>query len=185
MPNLCLGVIETSAWFATLGAYYLLFAAMRMAMLLQMRKPGGYTQADARRTEWVCGVLLLTSVFVLSGIVTLVTKGEGSFAYSNTFVYAMATFTFYALASSIASYARLRRHEDRLVAANSRVNLVVALISLFALEVAMLTAFGTAEDTDLRLVMPILTGTGIAAVIIHLGVRSLLGLRRSASGRNL
>lgn len=51
--------------------------------------------------------MLLLSVFVLSGIVTLVMKDVGNFEYHEYMVYAMATFAFYSLTTSIISYVKM------------------------------------------------------------------------------
>lgn len=120
--------------------------------------------------------MLLLSVFVLSGIVTLVMKDVGNFEYHEYMVYAMATFAFYSLTTSIISYVKMRKNGDVVAITNSRVNLAIALVSIFAVEIALLTVFGTAEDAQLRFIMPILTGTGIAITIVFLETRSILGL---------
>lgn len=174
VTNLVMGVWQLSVWLITLGAYYMLFGLMRLIMLSCVFRPGGHTQIEARQIERLCGILFLVSIFILSGIVTLVMKDIGSFEYPGLFIYAMATFTFYSLAVSIVSYVKLRRHEDLLVITNSRVNLAVALVSLFATEIALLTTFSKGDDAELQFIMPILTGTGIAITICFLGVKSIL-----------
>lgn len=67
-------------------------------------------------------MLLLLSAFVLSGIVCLVMKGEGGFAYEGYLIYAVAAFAFYSLIVSIVNYARLRKHEDQLVIMNCHIS---------------------------------------------------------------
>ncbi len=176
VANIILGVLESSVWFITLGAYYMLFGIMRLALLSHLSRSSHKSEGNPRKIERLCGVMLLLSVFVLSGIVTLVMKEIGNFEYHEYIVYAMATFAFYSLTTSIISYVRLRKDDDVIAITNSRVNLAIALVSIFAVEIAMLTAFGTAEDVQLRFIMPILTVTGIAITIGLLGVRSILGL---------
>lgn len=175
VANLLLGALEASVWLITLGAYYLVFGIMRAIMLAWLRRPEGRTRAEERSLERTCGILLLASIFVLSGIVTLVMKDEGGFVYDEIVIYAMATFAFYSLAVSVFSNVKSRKRGDVVAVTISRVNLAVALVSIFAVEVAMLSAFGTEEDEALRRIMPILTGTGIAAVVGYLGVRSIAG----------
>lgn len=171
--NLIGGVLAPSVWLITLGAFYLLCAIMRAAVFRHIGSLDAGKTKQVAVVERLCGVLLLLSVFVLSGIVCLVMKGEGGFAYEGYLVYAVAAFAFYSLIVSIVNYARLRRHEDRLVIMNCRINLAVALVSIFALEVAMLAQFSTASDADLNFFAPIATGTVIALVIAAMGIRSL------------
>ena len=73
----------------------------------------------------------------------------------------MPAFAFYSLIVSIVNHARLRKHEDRLVIMNYRINLAVALVSIFALEVAMLAQFSATSDAELNFFAPIATGTAI------------------------
>lgn len=174
LTNLILGVIQTSIWFVTLGAYYMVFGIIRMVLLSYLRSDFNHDPKEERRIERICGILLLASIFVLSGIVTLVMKNLGGFVYNEILIYAMATFAFYSLISSIVSYVKLRKRDDVIATTNARVNLAIALVSIFAVEIAMLTAFGTADDEQLKFIMPILTGTGIAITIGYLGVRSIL-----------
>ncbi len=175
VANLTLGILQASVWFITLGAYYMIFSIIRMMLLLSSRWKPDIHADTPRRIERFCGIMLLVSIFILSGIVTLVMKDLGGYEYGGVLIYAMATFAFYSLTSSIVSFVKLRKCDDIIAIVNSRVNLAIALVSIFAVEIAMLTAFGTAEDAQLKFVMPILSGASIAIVIGFLGVRSVLG----------
>lgn len=179
--NLIGGILSPSVWLITLGAFYFLCAVMRAVVFRHMGSSGARKTRQASAVERLCGVLLLLSVFVLSGIVCLVMKGEGGFAYEGYLIYAVAAFAFYSLIVSIVNYARLRKHEDRLVVVNCRINLSVALVSIFALEVAMLAQFSTASDVELNFFAPIATGTVVAIVIAAMGIRSIAAARTCTS----
>ena len=172
--NLIGGACFASVWLVTLGAYYLVFAVMRGVLLLRMCRAESQRRCEERGMEKLCGILLLLSTFVLSGIVCLVMRGEGTFEYEGVLIYAVALFAFYSLISAIVNYVRKRKHNDVLVVLNCRVNLAIALVSIFALEVAMLAEFGTAADADLQFVMPIITGAVIAIALIAMGARSIV-----------
>lgn len=171
--NLGLGAFEQSVWLGTVGVFYLLAAVMRLLLFFQMRRQPPCPRQAALRVQRLCGTLILLSVFVLSGVVTLVMKGVGGFTYEGYLVYAYACYAFYAIISSGVSYGKLRRHPDPLVVTNCRVRLCVAMMAIFALEIALLGAFSSPEDADLNFIMPILTGTAIAVAFIYMGVRSL------------
>lgn len=171
--NLGLGALEQSIWLGTVGLFYLLAAVMRLLLLFQMRRQPPCSHQAALRVQHLCGALMLLSVFVLSGVVTLVMKGLGGFAYEGYLVHAYACYAFYAIISSAISYGKLRRHPDPLVVTNCRVRLCVAMMAIFALEIALLGAFSGPEDAGLNFIMPILTGTTIALAFTYLGVRSL------------
>ena len=177
--NLGLGALEQSVWLVTIGAFYLLATVMRLLLLFQMRRQPPCSRQTALRVQRLCGALMLLSVFVLSGVVTLVMKGLGSFTYEGYLVYAYACYAFYAIVSSGISYGKLRQHPDPLVVTNCRVRLCVAMMAIFALETALLGAFSGPEDADLNFIMPILTGTAIALAFAYLGIRSLFCARAS------
>lgn len=168
--NLVLGIAWLSVWFITLGIYYLVFSLMRGALLYELRKSAACTTSERARVSRLCGIMLIASVFVLSGIVTLIMTGEGSIRYDQITVIAVAAFTFFSLISSIVGLVRLRSHENLLVVTNCRVNLAIALVSLFTLEIGMFSAYATTDNAELVFVMPIITGAAIAIVLCIMGV---------------
>ena len=113
-----LGIAWLSVWFITLGIYYLVFGLMRGALLYELRKSAACTTSEQARVSRICGIMLIASVLVLSGIVTLIMIGEGSIRYDKITVIAVATFTFFSLISSIVGLVRLRSHENLLVGTN-------------------------------------------------------------------
>lgn len=168
--NIVAGIYFTSVWLITLGAYYLILVTMRGAILRHMRQRDNGKSCDATLVGRLCGALLLLSTLALSGIVRLVMIGEGAFIYEGILVYAVATFAFYSLTIAIVNYARLRKHSNTLVVLNCRVNLSIALVSIFALEVAMLTEFSTPADVEFSYIMRAATGAAIAIMLVILGV---------------
>lgn len=169
LGNLVLGIAWLSVWFITLGIYYLVFGLMRGILLHELRKSAECTTREQARVSRICGIMLISSVLILSGIVTLIMVGEGSIRYDPITVIAVATFTFFSLTVSIVGLVRLRSHENLLVGANCRVNLAIALVSLFTLEIGMFSAYATADDAQLVFVMPIITGATIAIVLCIMG----------------
>lgn len=177
--NLALGAFQASVWFATLGVYYLVFGLMRCALFVNLRNGTSCTIKEQARTSRICGVALMASVLVLSGIVTLIMTGKGTIRYGQITVIAVATFTFFALISSIVGLLRLCAHENMLVATNCRVNLAIALVSLFTLEIGMFSTYATADDAELVFVMPIITGAVIAILLFSLGLTTVAKANRA------
>lgn len=177
--NLAVGIYSASVWFITLGVYYAFLTIMRAMVVVEIgRIDVSVNPRGVARVLRISGILLIVSVVVLSGVVTLVMVRQGSFNYPGYFVYAYAAYTFYSLAISIVNCVRWRRHENPLMTMNTRINLSIALVTLFAMEIAMLAAFSGSEDTQLQFVAPVLTGAGVAAALCWLGVSSLLQAKR-------
>lgn len=185
--NLAAGAVLGSAWFITLAAYYLLHAAMRAALLHSVHRQG---VSDHYRRELcaarTCGILIASSIIVVAGIVVLIVHGEGGFSYPGTLIYAVALYTFWALATSIINYVRYRKHDSPALFAVMAANLATALVSLFMLEVAMLAAFSPAGEEAFTTTVTSLTGATVALLVLvmgtHLAVRSSRALRKDVQG---
>lgn len=179
--NLKGGALFASVRLATLGAYYLMFAIMRGVPLHHMQRDGSLNERGEHGVERLRGVLFLLSTFVLSGIVCSAMRGEGTFAYGSVLIYAVALFALYSLVSAVVNHVRKRKRDDVLVVLNCHINLAISLVSMFALEVAMLAEFGASADADFQFAMPIITGAAIAIVLVAMGVRSIIDARRYPS----
>lgn len=185
--NLAAGVALGSAWFVTLGAYYLLHAAMRAALLRSVHRKGvGNRRRRELRAARACGIFIASSIIVVAGIVVLIVHGEGGFSYPGTLIYAVALYTFWTLATSIMNYVRYHKHDSPALFAVMAANLATALVSLFTLEVAMLAAFSPAGEEAFATTATSLTGAAVALLVLamgtHLTVRSFRALRKDAQG---
>lgn len=175
--NLVLGAASASSWLVTLGVYYLLLAVMRGLLIFDIRRGD---DAKTARTIRACGFLVAALTFVVSGFVVLVSHDLGGFAYPDIVIYAVAAYAFFSLGTSLAGIVANRRHESQLMFALSGVNLVNALVSILALEVAMMALFGGGEDPSFVLIMNALTGAAVAVADIAIGV---VLVRRASGGR--
>lgn len=171
--NLAYGIWAASFWFITLGACYLLLAAMRALLIFGIRRGEG---TRAVKTMRICGLLVASLAFVDCGFVALASSEQGGFVYPEAAIYAVATYGFVSLGASVGSFASNRRHANQLMFALSNVNLANALVSILALEMAMVTLFSSSDDPSFIATMNLLTGGMVIVADIALG---LLLVRRS------
>lgn len=165
--NLAYGAWTTSLWLVTLGVYYLILAVARGALLRDIHLH------DNARTAWamrLCGALVAALTLVVTGFVTLTTHRQGGFSYPDIVIYAVAVYAFFALGTSIAGVVSNRHHERQSLFALSGANLANALVSVLALEMAMMSLFGAGESPLFVLTMNALTGAGVAAADIAIGI---------------
>ena len=165
--NAVLGVILHSAWYVTLAVYYLVLSVMRGSLVLHLR--GGEGTAATRseaRTQRRCGVMLIALTVMLTGMTVLLNSHEGGFSYTGNLIYAMAAWTFYSLVTNVARFVRVWRSEGAGLFLSSAyaVRLAEVLVSLFALEVAMLTAFSAPDQETFNMTM--INGTGAVLLVI-------------------
>ncbi len=155
--------------------YYLLLAVMR-AVLLRDIHCGDDTQTVAAMR--LCGALIVALVFVVSGFITLTTSQQGGFSYPDIVIYAAAICAFFSLGTSVAGIVSNRRHAQQSMFAVSGVNLASALVFVLTLEVAMMSLFGAGENPGFILLMNALTGAGVAAADVVIGVALIRRSRR-------
>lgn len=123
--------------------------------------------------------MLVAITVMLAGMTVLLNSREGGFSYRGYLIYAMAAWTFYSLISCVARFVKVWRREGAGLFLSSAyaVRLAEVLVSLFALEVAMLSAFSTQEQEGFRMTMINATGAVILVILVLTGV----GLIRRAN----
>ena len=172
-----LGVYYASVWLITLAVYYLLLAVIRFLLLLHVsRKTVGQNQLSEWRRYRLCGVLLLGMTLALSGMVVLVLHRNEGFTYAGYLIYAMAAYAFYNVTMAIVNIVKYRKLGSPVLSAAKAVSLTAALVSMLALETAMLAQFGADDSPAFRNTM---TGATGAAVCLAVTAMAVYMIRRS------
>lgn len=167
-----LGVSHQSAWFWSLAVYYIFLSVIRFTFAVHVQRYGFYGDIEGQWKRYRAGGVMLTMMSAaLAGMVILVvTKGEG-FEYEGNMIYAMALYTFYITVLSIVNVIRYRRCNSPVMSAAKAVNLASALVSMLALETAMISQFGDdSYDTEyFGIVMTGCTGGAVCIAVIAMG----------------
>lgn len=174
LTKLAFGLYYRSAWFGTLAVYYALLALMRFSLL----RCAGKRELEADQlAEWhryrLCGALLLVMVLTLSGIVILVVSENEGFHYAGYLIYVMAMYAFYSVITAIRNVIKYRAYRSPVMSAAKVMQLVTALVSMLALETAMLEQFSDGNTAQFRTVMTGCTGGGVCAIILCIAVYML------------
>lgn len=185
LGNLILGALGASAWFVTMGAYYLVIATSRL-LVVRREVARGAKAADrtdtARRearTTRVVGVLMMAMTVVLGGMV-LLTVARGFEAPKNeVLVITIATYTFVKVGMAVRGRILSRgAASDPLLKTIRSLSLVDALVSLLSLQATMLDTFGGGER--FRTVMTAATGAAVCAVSLVAGALLVTAGRRTS-----
>lgn len=163
------GIFYCSIWFATLAVYYMLLALMRASLLHYVRMAGKSKVSEWRRYR-LCGIILLFMNVVLAGIMMLVIYENSGFEYSGMLIYVMAIYAFYATITAVRNVVTCRKYGSPVLSAAKTVSLTAALVSMLALETAMLTQFGAADDPMFRRIMTASTGAGISILVLGMAI---------------
>lgn len=169
-----MGIYYLSIWYGALAAYYIFLALLRGGVLIHHKRKRGRTQRQENeslfgaRTYRNCGVVLLILNVALSSAIAQMIFEDRSFSYAGWTIYAFAAYAFYKITMSIINLFRARRQDDLTVQSIRNINLTDALVSILALQTALLTTF-MQDGADVSL-FNTLTGSFVSLSSIALGV---------------
>lgn len=177
--KLIVGACYRSVWFGTLGVYYALLTAMRFMLLRYVRRnvPGRAMASELKHFR-LCGAVLIPMTIALTGVVILVIDRNEGFQYAGYLIYVAAMYAFYKVISAVVNLVKYRRYQSPVMSAAKAVSLAAALVSVFALETAMLSQFGQERDPLFRRIMTSATGAAICAFILGMATVMIIHATR-------
>lgn len=174
--KLVVGFVIGNGWLVALGGYYAMLAIMRVMLLLGWWK--GMPLTSQWRSYRACGVALVPMNQALMVVVIYLVHKSISYNYPGNLIYAMAGYAFYAVISSVINMVRLRRLGSPLISAAKAVGLVCALVSLLALQTALIFRFG-GGDTAFARIMNSITGGAVCLTVLAMGIYMILRANRA------
>ena len=173
------GIFYHSTWFVTLAVYYLLLAVirLRLAHYAVRHEFGSDLPAEWRQYRFCGGALLLLNL-ALGCIVTLVVRRNESFRYAGYLIYIMAMYAFYCISMAVRNVVRYRKFHSPLMSAAKALHLATALVSMLALETAMLEQFGSGETPQFRTVMTGCTGGAVCLLVLGMAIYMIASSNR-------
>ena len=165
-----MGIKNRSIWYGALAAFYIALAILRGGVLAYHKKKIGKKMQDDElvraRVYRNSGIItLILNIALSSAIAQMVFSGE-HFSYLGWTVFAYAAYAFYKITTSVISFIRAHRQDDLTVRAIRNINLVDALVSILALQTALLTTFSE-EGVD---VSAFNTVTGVVVSLLSVGI---------------
>lgn len=164
--QLWLGFYHSTFWFASLGAYYICLAVMRLLLLLHTRKyaPGERVRVELKKyraTGWVFLVMNLA----LALIVFFMVYWNRTFQHHMITAITMAAYTFFSFTMAIINVAKYRKFQSPVFSAAKAISFASACVSMLTLTSTMLTTFSdqTMDATAQKLM---LGGVGAAVVAV-------------------
>ena len=166
---LVMAIMSKTAWYFTISVYYIVLAFMKGNVFHSKRKYG--TEIKQARALRFSGIMFVVMTIVFSGVIVLIYKANHYFEYAGLLIYAVAAFTFYKLTLAILNIFKARKQDDLYIENIRNINLASALISIIILQVAMFQAFAPEHNLGFA---NALTGAGISAIILVLGVLMII-----------
>ena len=159
-----LGIYYQSAWFITLGAYYLLLWLMKLSLMKSVNKNGfGKNLIKEYQKLKQVGIILLLLDIVLAGMIILIIHQKEAIAYPGYLIYIVALYDFYLVIAGIVNAIKYKNIKSPALSASKFINLTAAMISMISLEVAMISQFGDG-DTVFRTTMVAISGFGVTII---------------------
>ena len=162
------GLRSGSAWFITMGIYYLLLSVMRFCLIYQAFRNKSEA-GNAHRMTKAAGVFLLFHTATLGGSLYLTIQQEIAKSYHTIVMITIATYTFYKLILAVVNAAKARRRKSVLRIALRNIGCADALVSLLSLQTSMMASFG-GEALAERRMRTTVTGLAVCVLIMGMGI---------------
>ena len=175
--KLGIGIFVHSFWLGAVGVFYGVLALMRFSLLRSFRKETPDEEQRAyRRTAILLNVLTLT----MTGIFVQMIRDDQTYRYPGILIYVMAVWAFAKIIIAVKNLIQRRKEDEPILAAARTLSFAAALMSILALQTAMITEFG--GGADFARTMNTIAGAVIAALLIAL---SFIMLIKSGGIKNL
>lgn len=178
--KIILGFVYDSSWFFAMAGYNVILSFMRFILVRQSQKKGlNEYEARVRGLQGyrLCGWLMMVLNVAVSVIMFMVIVQKQVIQYNMIVTIGLAAFTFYCFTMAIINMIKYRDRKNPIYAAVKRVDMVKAIVSIFTLQVAMLTTFqGQGETIDMGL-MNTLTGIAVTIAINTIAALMIAGVK--------
>lgn len=164
--NVALGVIHHSYWFITMGAYFLILSIMRMSCINALRTKSEKAKYIGR----LIGILFIFLCIVLIGSIILSERLDVIKPVHQIIMLAIATYTTLKTTLAIINIIKVRKTGNPIWIALRNISCADAAAAILSMQRSMLVSFGEMEIETVRL-MNLLTGVGVCALILFLGIK--------------
>lgn len=175
--KIVMGVLYNSAWLFAVAGYNIILSIMRFVVVARDKKNGISEEEQYNRgmqSYHVCGWLMFILNIAISVIVFMVVVKKQTIVYHEIVVIALAAYTFYSFTRAIINLVKYRKRNP-VYATIKNIEMAKAIVSIFTMQVAMLTRFGGEGGELDNGLMNTLTG---AAVVIAINTMAALMLAR-------
>lgn len=187
-----MAIIYRSMWYGTFAVYYAVLCLVRgvavWADIRAQKRFGGDSKAMRKaklHTYMWCGMLLILLSAALTVALSYMISHDISFRYAGLTIYVMIAYAFCKITISIFNLVRAKRFNDYGVQSLRNIGLTDALVSIFAIQTALIAAFGSGDD-GLMYIMNAVMAVVVCLLTLGLGVymiaRSAVVLKRGEIG---
>lgn len=159
------GIVARSIWNIAIAAFYIVLIALKGMTFLGGKRARSDFEKEVKIYR-ACGCMLNLLTAALIAIIVLMNRTNMRFEYAGLMIYAAAAYTFYKIIAAAVQFSKAKKRGGLVVQALRNFNLADALYSVFVLQVAMIQAFGSAQDAFANNI----TGAAVALLISGIGL---------------
>ena len=163
-----------------MAGYNAILSLMRFLLILQSQKKGLSDEEEQKQgllSYRLCGWLMLVLNIAVSVIMFMVIVQNQRIEYHMIPCIGLAAFTTYCFTMAVINMVKYKRQKNPIYAALKRIDMVKAIVSVFTLQVAMLTTFQSRQDTLDTGLMNMLTGIAVTIAINTIGTMMIAGVK--------
>lgn len=182
--KIVMGALYQSSWLFAMAGYNVILSVMRFVLVYRDQtynsKP---VKTEYEKRVWglhsykVCGWLMILLNIAIYVIVAIVVVRNQTITYPGFMIYAIAAYTFYCLTMAIISMVKYWHRDNPVFSAVKRIGMAKALVSIFTLQVAMMTQFGSGEPMVNRMANAA-TGIAVCVIITVIAILMLTGVKK-------
>ena len=170
--HLVLGLVTSSWWLLSVGAYYLVLSIVRFVVLRSKKQE--------RFIKKFTGWMLITLSVPLAGTVMLSIVQDRGHERHMIVMIAMAAYTFTKITLATIKLIQVRRSMLATLISLRNISFADALVSIFALQRSMLVSFEGMNEVEI-VIMNAMLGSLVCVVCFLLGFMLLLGNQHKSS----
>jgi len=167
-------ILYGSVWLGAIAIYYVMLCILRFHLILNAHKAA---KLDNRKVKLIqefhsyrkTGFLMFLLNGAMGGMVfQMIWQNEG-YEYPGYVIYLSAMYAFYSFISAVWNLVKFRRAGSPILSASKAISFAGALMSVLALQTAMIARFGEGDE-HFRMEMNIITGTFVLGITLFMAV---------------
>lgn len=173
--KLFVGIFYKSFWFGTVAVYYMVLCVIRYLLIYNDNQTRYMDDRhDSLWRQWksycTCGFLLFILNIAMTGMVAQIIWQNKSYNYPGYVIYVSAGYTFYRFIMAVVRNIKMKKSDNPVFSAAKTVDLIIALMSVFVLQTAMLTSFGGSTSEETKRFMNSITGGTVCFLVVCMAV---------------
>lgn len=167
-------ILYGSVWLGAIAVYYVMLCILRFHLILNAHKAA---KLDNRKVKLIhefrsyrkTGFLMFLLNGAMGGMVFQMIWQNESYEYPGYVIYLSAMYAFYSFISAVWNLVKFRRAGSPILSASKAISFAGALMSVLALQTAMIARFGEGNE-HFRMEMNIITGTFVLGITLFMAV---------------